>query len=309
MKPVKLLPWLISLSVAWSSGFVYNVYFGGLIGWHRKTYNNKVALAANIQAEKRLIFVGGSGVHYTPNSEYMEEKLGFPVFNMGLDGKLGLDVILPLALEQIKKGDIVLLIPEYLLLLDDDGIGTISFQLALATNHLNLVKLSPKEFFENIWMLGIPGLKPLVKSGVDLATKGYFDEYFSDPITKRGEPTKTWERKSKWWPMTVDQPVSEYSLKSIAKFKQDVEAKGGTLILSLPIIYGSNDDKTRENVQKTADQLAKIAPLIYDQETLNIWTDSNLFADTHYHLKPEGRIIRSQEIMKELQPRLQKINP
>lgn len=308
MKPTKLLPWLISLTIAWLLGFTYNVYFGGIIGWHRKAYNDKLALATNIQAEKRLILVGGSGTHYTPNSEYMEKKLGFPVINMGLDGKLGLDVIFPSVLKEIKKGDIVLAIPEYLMLLDDDGIGTISIQFSLATNQLNLINVSPKTFLDNTWMLGIPGLKSVVKSGVDLATKGYFDEYYADPITKRGDPSRTWHRKSKWWQLTIDKPVSKYSLERITKFKQEVEAKGATLILSLPIIYGSRDAETIKNVQKTADELAKIAPLIYDKETLNIWQDSSLFADTHYHLLPEARIIRSQQIIDELQPILTQLN-
>jgi hypothetical protein len=308
MKPVKLLPWLIGVSVAWSLGFVYNVYHGGIIGWHRQSYHNKVALAAKIQAEKRLILVGGSGTHYTPNSQYMEGQLGFPVINLGLDGKLGMDLIFPSVLKAIKKGDIVLLIPEYLLLLDDDGLGTISVHFSVATNQTNLADVSPRKFLEDSWMLGVPGLKTFVKSGVDLATKGYFDEYYSDPLTERGDPTRTWTRKSKWWQLKVSKPVSKYALDKIAKFKQDVEAKGATLVLSLPIIYGSTDEQTIKNVQKTAAELAKIAPLIYDRETLNIWTDSSLFADTHYHLLPEAKIIRSQAIITQLQPILKEIN-
>lgn len=308
MKATKLLPWIISFGVAWSLGFFYNVYYGGLIGWHRKAYNNKVAIASNIQADKRLILVGGSGVHYTPNAEYMEEKLGFPVINMGLDGKLGLDVILPSVLKEIKQGDIVLFIPEYLLLLDNDGIGTISTHFSVATNQTNVVKVSPSKFLEDTWMLGIPGLKTFIKSGVDLSTKGYIDEYYSDPLTPRGDPTRTWERKSKWWELTVKKPASKYSLAKIKQFKQDVEAKGGTLILSLPIIYGSTDEKTMENVQNIATQLEAIAPLIYDPKTLNIWTDSSLFADTHYHLLPEARIKRSQEIITQLKPILNQSN-
>ncbi|HAX78244.1 MAG TPA: hypothetical protein DCY88_21095, partial [Cyanobacteria bacterium UBA11372] len=36
------------------------------------------------------------------------------------------------------------------------------------------------------------------------------------------------------------------------------------------------------------------------KDTLNMKNDSNLFADTHYHLKPEARIIRSKQIVAEL---------
>ncbi len=308
MKPIKLLPWIISIASAWSIGYAYNVYHGGIVGWLRKTYYNKAAIAASLEsAPKRLIIVGGSGAHYTVNSEYLEEQLGFPVVNLALDGKLGLDVIFPTVLEHIRSGDIVLVIPEYLMLMDKDGLGEISVHFSLAINNPSLVDLPPKKFFEDTWILGITGLKSLVKSGVDLATLGEFNEYYSDPLTSRGDPTKTWQRSGDWWKLPIRRPISEHSIKRITEFKENVEGKGAHLVLSLPVIYGSNDEKTINNIVKTGAQLEKIAPLIYNPETLNVWRDSNLFADTHYHLQPEGRIKRSQEIITQLTPILEEI--
>ena len=302
ISPLKLTPWLAALALSWSLGFAFNVYHGGIIGWLRKAYNHKATLASNIQANRRIILVGGSGMHYSVNGKLMEQKLGIPVFNFGLDGKLGLDVIFPSVLSEIRQGDIVLAIPEYLMLTDDDGLGTISTHFAIATKKLDTVDVSTRKWLEDAWMLGIPGLNGLVKSGVDLTTKGKFDEYYSDPLTERGEPTKTWERSSKWWKLTIDKPITPHSIQKIQQFKQDVEAKGATLILSLPVIYGKDDDKTIKNVRQTQEELSKIAPTIYDPETLNIWTDSTPFAETHYHLKPEGRIKRTQEIVEQLKP-------
>ncbi len=135
-----------------------------------------------------------------------------------------------------------------------------------------------------------------------MATKGKFDEYYSDPLTERGEPTKTWERQGKWWKLTISKPISSHSIQKIQQFKQDVEAKGATLILSLPVIYGKDDEQTIKNIRQTQEELSKIAPTIYDPETLNIWDDVSSFAETHYHLKPEGRIKRTQEIVQQLKP-------
>ncbi len=193
-------------------------------------------------------------------------------------------------------------IPEYLMLEDEDGLGTISTHFAIATNKLDTVDVSTEKWLEDGWMLGLPGLNALVKSGVDLATKGKFDEYYSDPLTERGEPTKTWERNAKWWKLPVNKSITPYSVKKIQQFKQDVEAKGATLILSLPVIYGDNSEKTIKNVSQTKAELSRIAPTIYDPETLNIWTDVTPFAETHYHLKPEGRIKRTEEIVEQLKP-------
>ena len=307
MKFTKLLPWLITFALSWSFGFAYNVYHGGIIGWIRKTHQNKVILAQEIETKPRLMLVGGSGMHYTVNSDYLTEKLGIEVFNMGLDGKLGLDVIFSTVLPEIRQGDIVLVIPEYLMLLDQDGIGDISVHFAVATNQPNIIDVKPKKFIEDTWMLGITGLKSLVKSGVDLSTKGKFDEYYSDPLTKRGEPTKTWERNSKWWQLTVDDTITQHSIDKIKEFQQQLNEKGATMVLSLPVIYGSTEENSLSNIQKTAQELEAIAPLIYDQDNLNVWTDVSLFAETHYHLNPEGRIKRSQDIIEQLEPILKPI--
>jgi hypothetical protein len=309
MKSVKLIPWVIALGLAWSLGFAYNIYKGGLISWLRGMYYNKVALASELKDSPRLLIVGGSGAHYTVNSKFMEEQLGLTVLNLGLDGNVGLNVIFPTMIEQVRPGDIVLLIPEYLLLLDEDGIGERSVSFAVAIAKPGRGDIPPRQFAEDGWLLGIPGVNSLVKSGVDLATKGKIDDYYTDPLTERGDPTKTWYRKSRWRKAGIKKPISNHSVKLITQFKQDVEAKGANLIISLPIFYGSTDEKTLKNVKKTAAELEKIAPLIYDPETLNIWTDSRLFADTNDHLQPHARLERSKQIIRQLQPLLTQINP
>ena len=102
--------------------------------------------------------------------------------------------------------------------------------------------------------------------------------------------------------MPINRPISRHAAERILQFRQEVEAKGGRLILSLPWVYGSNGKKTRENVQKTAYVLSQIAPLVYNPETLNIKSDSGLFADTHYHLLPHAREIRAKQLVEQLEP-------
>ncbi|TVQ46367.1 MAG: hypothetical protein EA365_05675 [Gloeocapsa sp. DLM2.Bin57] len=301
-KSLKLVPWLLALPLAWLIGYSYNVIYGGGISWLRIMYQNKLELASEIDSQRRVIIIGGSGVHYTINAEQIEQELGIPVFNLGLDGKLGLNVLLPSVLPAIREGDIVVLIPEYLMLSDSDGLGEISSWFGVATGKPGLGDIPPKQLLQDTWLLGIPSLRALTKSGIDLITKGQLEEYYSDPLTNRGDPTKTWERSSQWWKLTVNEPISPHSIAMINSFQQQVEAKGATLLLSLSWIYGSTDPQTVKNIQITAKELEAIAPLLYNRESLNIKTDSSLFADTHYHLKPEGRKLRSQELAQQLQP-------
>jgi hypothetical protein len=301
-KLLRLAPYIIAFGAAWSLGFVYNVYYGGELSWLRRMYLDKIAIAAEIKAPKRLLIIGGSGAHYTINSQRIEKGLGIATINLGLDGPVGLDVILPSVIDQVRPGDTVLLIPEYLILLDDDGLGDRSSTFGLAISRPGLGNIPVKQFAQDIWLLGVPGLRSLTKSTVDLIEKGKFTGYYSDPITDRGDPTVTKEREGEWWRLAIDRPISKHAIKRIAQFRKQVEAKGGRLILSLPWVYAAEDAKTVGNIKKTASELAKIAPLIYEPETFNLKTDANLFADTHYHLLPEARNIRADELVKQLKP-------
>jgi hypothetical protein len=271
-------------------------------------YEKKSAIAANVQAPRRLIVTAGSGAHYSINSDLMEKKLGIPVINFGLQGDIGLNVIAAMIREKARPGDVILLIPEYLMLMDEDGFnrgeglwGSAPFGVAIGKPGLGGIPL--KTMIEDTWLLGIPGMRALTKSAVDLLTKGRMTGYLSDPIDDKGDPLVVKERKGEWWKMKFATPASRHCVEEIAELRKDLEAKGATLVVSLPWVYADRGDPaTVANIRKSAEELQKVAPTIYDPNNLNIQTDSNMFADTHYHLLPPARIPRSEQLVKELEP-------
>ncbi len=298
--------WFAVAGLAWGAGFVYNVYMGGEAHWLRGLYQNKMAIASQI-TQPKLIVTGGSGAHYTINSEILEKALNQPVVNLGIDGPVGLDVILPSILETVKPGDTVLLIPEYLILLDEDGYGDKSGLFGVAIGKPGLGGVPAKQLALETLQLGIPSLRWAVKSGTDLAEEGRFTGYYDGPLTQDGDPIETKPRTGEWWPLKLSNAASPHAIERIAQFKKEVESKGGKLILSMPWVYGDvTDKKTMQSIQQTEKSLSKIAPLLVDERTLNIQESPALFADTHYHLKPEGREIRSQQLASQLKPLLQK---
>ncbi len=305
MKPsIRIMSWLAAVGLAWGAGFIYNVNLGGEAYWLKRLYQNKVAIAAETN-EPKLIVTGGSGAHYTLNSDLLSQAINMPVVNLGIDGPVGLDVILPSVLETVKPGDVVLLIPEYLILLDEDGFGPKSGLFGVVIGEPGLGGVPPKQLALETFQLGIPSLRWSVKSVVDLAEEGRFTGYYDGPLTERGDPTETKLREGEWWPLEIDQSISPHALARIEQFKDEVEAKGGALILSVPWVYGDvEDEQTPESVQQTAEALADIAPTLVDEETLNIQATPELFADTHYHLTPKGREVRSQQLARQLKPLL-----
>jgi hypothetical protein len=299
-KYLKLSSWFAIAAVTWGIGYFYNARYGGELSWLRMMYEQKMAIAKEVAAPKRILVVGGSGAHYTVDAELMQKQLGIPTINVATDGPVGLNVILPSILDVVQKGDIVLLIPEYLLLLDDDGLGDRSGQFGAAIGKPGLGNIPPKQLAQDLMLLGIPTLRAATKSSLDLLQKGRFTGYYSDPVTKYGDPIVLKERtNSEWWSLKINDTVSDHALQRIQKFKQEVEAKDATLVLGLSWIYGSTDEKTINNIRATAARLEKIAPVLYDQESLNVKTDSSLFADTHYHLNSNGRRVRTTELVEQ----------
>jgi hypothetical protein len=298
--------WFAVAGLAWGAGFVYNVYMGGEAHWLRGLYQNKVAIAANIP-EPKLIIAGGSGAHYTVNSEVLEKAIGQPVVNLGTDGPIGLDVILPSVLETVKPGDTVLLIPEYLILLDEDGYAEKSGMFGVAIGKPGMGGVPAKQLALETLQLGIPSLRWAVKSGTDLAEEGRFTGYYDGPLTSHGDPIETKLRTGKWWPLKIPSAASPHAIARIKQFKTEVEAQGGELILSIPWVYGDvADAKTMDSIRQTAESLSEIAPLLVEESTLNIQESPELFADTHYHLKPEGREVRAQQLASQLKLLAQK---
>lgn len=301
-KGLRLAPWAIASVTAWSLGFIYNVYYGGELSWLRGMYFEKMSLAAQVKTSPRLIILGGSGAHHSLNSEVLEQKLGIPVLNMGLDGPVGLNVILPSILEAVRPGDIVLLIPEDLILLDEDGLLERSAPFGIAIGRPGLGEVPPQQLVESFWLQGIPTLRAITKSTVELVTKGQMTGYYSDPLTSRGDPSIAKDRQGKWWKWKIEKSISPHAIDRIMQFRQEVESKGATLVLSLPWVYASTEAKTVGNMQKISQELSEIAPLVYDETDYNLKSDSRLFADTHHHLVPEARIIRSQQLAEQLNP-------
>lgn len=308
MKRPKFASWIAVAGLAWSAGFIYNTQLGGDPHWLGQLYRRKMAIATNI-SDPKLIVTGGSGAHYTINADVLSDELDIPVVNLGLDGPIGLNVILPSVLEAVNPGDTVLLVPEYLILSPinglEDGLGEKSAWFGIVTGQAGLGGISTKQQALSFLQLGIPSLKQAVKLSKDLIEEGQFAGYYDGPLTQSGDPVETKLRTGAWWPLKIEASASDQAIDRITQFKAEVAAKGGDLVLSVPWIYGDiADEETIENVQKTVDALAEIAPLLVDDETLNIQREPTLFADTHYHLIPEGRALRSQQLARQLKPLL-----
>jgi hypothetical protein len=112
--PLKLILRLILLTAAISiTGILISQYD------IRDADNNYIAavlekdrLIRNTPSPK-VILVGGSNLAFGIDSKMMQDSLGLSVVNMGLYAKLGLKYMLAQVDPYIKRGDVVVIVPEY----------------------------------------------------------------------------------------------------------------------------------------------------------------------------------------------------
>ena len=143
----------------------------------------------------------------------------------------------------------MVLSPEYLMLLDDDGIGygdglfgSVPFGVAIGKPGLGNIPL--EQLVSETWLMGVPSLSAIVKTAVDVIQTGKARGYLSDPITEKGDPTVVKKHTRKWRGRTFKQPVSQHSLKRIAQFQEELKAKGAYLVVSLSWVYAKTDETT-----------------------------------------------------------------
>lgn len=90
---------------------------------------NKQELLKNTPGP-RIVFIGGSNLSFGLNSQLIKDSLALNPINMGIHASLGLNFMISQYLYYAKKGDIVVLIPEYQQYLGELAEGTDGEELA-----------------------------------------------------------------------------------------------------------------------------------------------------------------------------------
>ena len=97
------------------------VLSGLLIGQFHSDLRDDTYLAAVLEKDRlirntpspKIILVGGSNLAFGIDSKAIQDSLGLNVVNMGLYAKLGLKYMLAQVRPYIKRGDVVVVVPEY----------------------------------------------------------------------------------------------------------------------------------------------------------------------------------------------------
>lgn len=271
---------------------------------------DKHAIAQATPSPKVLI-VGGSSGSFGVNSDSLEKKLKLPVVNMSFIAPFGSFFLLDDALKEVKKGDKVLVTLEY----DIEKYSTPDILLSAADYYPDAKKYIKKE--ENL----IVAIRDIVNYKLSNVRKLFWNTittnksktanvadvssvYFRGAFSKKGDIISHLNNSPK---------VIEHKLfpKEKADFSKQIEdlniftakakAIGAEVYYVFPPLTASTYNYGAENIESVSQQFREKANCKLIGTPQDFVMPDTCFFDSFYHLKAQGRDLRTQKLAKLLQ--------
>ena len=252
--------------------------------------------------EPRIIFVSGSSIGFGLVSQTIKDSLHRNPINTGIHGGVGLYYLIDHITPFIKKGDIIVLAPEYH-----------QFYGNFCEGSEELVRI----YLDNGNRLGYLNLRPiqLLKTYPFLPryamSKFTFSQYFNlktqEFYSKRafneyGDVNQHWGQE---WPNPVVFPkidgdyFNHEVLNAVVEFGKVVKDKGATLYFTFPAYGDDSFVGGKPQIDYFEKELRK-QPLTVLGTPERYRMTQDLIFDTPYHLKKEGADKRTQLLIEDL---------
>lgn len=253
--------------------------------------------------EAKIVLVGNSNWAFGVDSQKLEEAMGMPVVNMGMHGGIGNPFNEQAAVQNIHEGDIVII--SYSNFADGDIIKNPELAWITIENHPALWKyIRPKD-----WPDMIKAYPTYLKDCLDLWSQGIgnmdsgteysrlqFNEYGDNIYDRPALVVSDEELAEAHIPEIGDETIDRLN-----KLNQTLQEKGATLLVTpYPTPVTAHTPPTEEYVA-FSDQIEERLdfPLIGRYEDYRM--DKNLFYNTYLHLNNEGKQLRTQMLIGDLQ--------
>ncbi len=237
----------------------------------------------------RIIFIGGSNVIFGISSQLVKDSLGLNPINTGIHASVGLMYMLDDVEKYIRKGDIVVVSPEYEQFYGKMAYGyehllRVSYEdsprssiLKLSWKQLlnisrfipryALSKLNPNEYFS-------------FQTPLNYSVKS-FNKY-GDVYTHWGMPSK----KIRPWPLKKEK-LNEDVITRLRSFNNFVMQKEATMFISYPGYQYSSFKNTASSIAEIQQYLQQTGIVLLGNPLRYAIPDSLIF-DAAYHLTKPG---------------------
>ena len=259
----------------------------------------KDSLLRHVQSP-RIILVGGSNVSMSIDSQMIKDSLGLNPVNTGVHAAIGLVYMLDHTIAEVKKGDVVVVIPEYDQLFGDFAYGANElFHTVLDVRQTDWNTLHWKQFKNTYEFLPAYAVSKFMPS--EYKTSGGDAVYLRDAFNQYGDCFKRLDghAPNELVFHHIDRPFNPEIIALLKDFEQKVHAKQGKMILAFPAFEQRSYDNT-------ADRIAEVEKAYRENHFTVVGNPrkyrfpNDLMYDTPYHLSAKGVRIRTQMLIAEL---------
>jgi hypothetical protein len=256
----------------------------------------------------KIVFVGGSNLAFGIDSAAVEKALGYPVVNMGMGFNMGLRFMLDVVEPRIRKGDIVVLVPEYNLffgLLDGDERLLDVLELYpqgwqyvhsrqqfknIATNLFKHVKFKVNRVLQQIGHTSDPDCVYCPQA---------FNDY-GDLVAHLDKPSRDVARMA--FLKSASQEVDSEAIDVVNAFARELRTRGARVLFLFPCLPQTHYDLRRAAIDRLEQSLQNKLEVEMPSTPSDYVYPLHSFYDWVYHLNREGRTIRTARVIEDIRP-------
>ena len=249
---------------------------------------------------KRIVLIGGSGLGMGMCTSDLSEKLGRPVYNMGLHGGFGLVYQMKSVMGLLRTGDVAVLVPEYSNFDGSTCFGNMELVALLADilpEHKIFISFNQwVHLLEFVPDYGATKLRKLFVASSDDDSGSNYDEFGDSRWMLNKADAQVVFPAAK--PMKED-GYDSAAAKAISDFINECKRFGVRVVLLPPAYQASSYDRQKDFILRISHELIqRSTPFLADPERYRL--DDRFFYDTPYHLNLEGRMLRTKLVFEDL---------
>ena len=264
---------------------------------------DKLRMLAQTPSPK-VILVGGSNLAFSIDSRMLAEHFRLPVVNMGLAKSVGLSYLLEETKPFIGDGDIIVVAPEYELFFDlfygSDGLivelqyhpDGFEYLTSWGEWQTVLSKFGPimQAKFSGFLRTGMGSLEDSVYQRTGFNEFGDLETHLDANLDYETHEL-----------FPDDTPFQESSTEVLNKFYEYALHRGARVLLTWPPLVTEEFEQHREKIWLLDQRLRKdlAVPIISKPEDYIF--EMQYMYDTAYHLRREGRSIRTEALIRDLE--------
>ena len=259
----------------------------------------------------QIIFVGGSNLAFSLDSELIQNEFDLPVTNMGLHGGLGLKYMLNEIKYEIDSGDTIIVMPEYqhfdkTASNGESILGRMWEVYPESIRHMSsfaqiapILESHPRVLRKSMYdlLLLFKDGTPIQRCENDIYCRDGFNS-FGDVVGNQGNlfEAQSWEKSVVISQQTVD------VIAELNDFNTFANSRGASVYFLFPGIPESIVDSDEGGCMDLYELLVDSLHIEILNQPSNSVYPHTFFYDTEYHMNDDGRNVRTQDVITWLSP-------